>query len=174
MDRSLTERRRPSQSAAQFARAVPACLCSTGSIRFHIRLRRRNLLPKRGFPGDSNTEKAHDEDESTKRRRSSFRRRRRPCVRSGCWRIRSGKPKGSGTAAMAALLPGLRPRPRFRAALPGAALRLEHRKGPIERGRHRAIAAAFGKLNAVRWSMIRKSGYRFSEEIMLKQKDRAG
>jgi hypothetical protein len=26
----------------------------------------------------------------------------------------------------------------------------------------------------VHWSMIRKSGYRFSEKIMLKQKDRAG
>jgi len=28
-----------------------------------------------------------------------------------------------------------------------------------------------GLLSSVRWSMIRKSGYRFSAQIMLKQKD---
>jgi len=47
---------------------------------------------------------------------------------------------------MAVSLPGLRSRPRIWAALPGAALRLERRKGPIERGRNRAIAPAFGEL----------------------------
>jgi hypothetical protein len=29
-------------------------------------------------------------------------------------------------------------------------------------------------LDIFAWSMIRKSGYRFSEKIMLKQKDKAG
>jgi hypothetical protein len=51
---------------------------------------------------------------------------------------------------MAASLPRLPSRPRIWAALPGAALRLEHRQGPIERGRHRAIAAAFGELGILR------------------------
>jgi hypothetical protein len=40
------------------------------------------------------------------------------------------------------------------------------------------LLGSFSDLNALRgigaWSMIRKSGHRFSEKIMLKQKDRAG
>ena len=150
---------RPSSGAGVLRKASPnlrgrllRIFARVGSMRFHIHLRWRNLLPKRGFSRDRNTEKTHDEDESTKRRRSSFRGHRQPCVRSGRWRIRPWKPKGSGTAAMAVSLPGLLSRPRFWAALPGAALRLEHRKGPIERRRHRAIAPAFGKLRAVRRS----------------------
>jgi hypothetical protein len=31
-----------------------------------------------------------------------------------------------------------------------------------------------GNMSGKSWSMIRKTGYRFSEKIMLKQKDRAG
>jgi hypothetical protein len=38
----------------------------------------------------------------------------------------------------------------------------------------RQHAAAFVGQAVQYWSMIRKSGYRFSEKIMLKQKDRAG
>lgn len=116
------------------------------SFGFHVRLRRRNVLPRQGFARDWNEEKIHDENESPRRRRCSFRGHRRPGVRSGRWRIRFGTPKGLGAAAVAASLPRLRARPRIRAALPGAALRLERRQGPIERGRHRAIAAAFGEL----------------------------
>ncbi len=119
------------------------------SFGFHVRLKWRNVLARRGFSRDWNVEKTHDENESP-RRRSSFRCDRQPGVRSGRWRIRFGKPQGFGTAAMAALLPRLRSRPRIWATLPGAALRLERRKGPVERGRHRAIAAAFGKLGIFR------------------------
>jgi len=120
------------------------------SFGFHVRLRWRNVFPRRGFSRDWNEEKIHDENESTQRRRCSFHCHRQPSVRSGRWRIRSGKPKGSGTAAMAASLPRLRSRPRIWAALPGAALRLERRKGPVERRRDRAIAAAFGELGILR------------------------
>jgi hypothetical protein len=118
-------------------------------FRFHVRLRWRNVFPMRGFSRDSNAEKTHDENQSTQRR-CSFRCHRQPGVRSGCWRVRSGKPQGFGTAGVTVSLPRLRSRPRIWAALPGAALRLERRQGPVERGRHRAIAAAFGKLAILR------------------------
>jgi hypothetical protein len=58
---------------------------------------------------------------------------------------------------------GLEPKPHF---LPSEFVFVAFRGGP---DRSAPIAAGLRSLS----SMIRKSGYRFSEKIMLKQKDRA-
>jgi hypothetical protein len=74
-------------------------------------------------------------------RRYSIGYRRQPCACSGrC------NPEGLGTAAFAVSEQKLLARAGFRAPLSGKALRLEHRSGQVERGRHRAIAPAFGEL----------------------------
>jgi len=88
-------------------------------------------------------EKTDDQNENTRRCCFSIRYRRQPCARSG--RIRSGRPQGFGTAAVAVSQQKLPSRARF-GAVPGAPLRLEHRQGQVEGRRPGAITAAFGKL----------------------------
>jgi hypothetical protein len=57
-----------------------------------------------------------------------------------------GRPLRFRAEAVAVPKQKLPSRAGFRATLPGQALRLEHRQGPIEGGRDGTIAAAFGEL----------------------------
>lgn len=59
----------------------------------------------------------------------------------------AGKPHGFGTAAVVLSLPELFSGARF-GTLSGKALQLEHREGPVEGRRHRAVAQAVRELAA--------------------------
>ena len=95
-------------------------------------------------------EETDDQNESTERFCFSFRCRREPRVRSGRWPGWAGKLLRCGPAAGAVPQPKLLSRARFRAALSGTALRLEHRQGQVKDGRRSTIAPALGELKAVR------------------------
>lgn len=59
----------------------------------------------------------------------------------------AGKPQGFGTTAVVLSIPKLLSGARFR-TLSGKALRLEHREGPVEGRRRRAVAQAVRELVA--------------------------
>ena len=71
-------------------------------------------------------------------------------LRARCGQPLAGKPISYGTAAAAIPRQKLFSRSGFRATVPRAALRLEHRQGPVLSGWPRPIAPTVWKLKAVR------------------------
>jgi|ERR1700726_51210 len=104
-------------------------------------------------------EQTNDQHEHIKRRRYSFRRHRYSGFRSGWCLIRAGQPVRFRIATAAASKQKLFSRSGFRAALPGTALWLERREGPVKGRRPGAFFPAVRKLAGTLYGDSDYSGY---------------